>query len=84
MMAMRQRMTKRQLEAYNKIWGGGDMMTLSEQMIRYRAKNKLTQKDFAEKVGVSVQTICSVETGQQSPSSTTRAKIEMVMEEEAE
>lgn len=56
-------------------------MSLADEMTRFRAKNRLTQKDFAERAGVTVQTICNVETGQQTPSRTTEAKIRLVMEE---
>lgn len=55
-------------------------MTLGEEMTRFRAKYKLTQKEFAYIVGVTVQTICNVETGQQTPSRVTEQKIRMAME----
>ena len=55
------------------------MMTLQDRMIEYRAKEKLTQSEFAERVGLSVQTICSVENGSQDPSKLTKAKIELVI-----
>lgn len=57
-------------------------MDLQERMIRYRAKHRLTQKQMADLCGVSHQTLCSVETGQQSPGKVTLAKIELVLEEE--
>lgn len=57
-------------------------MDLKEQMLRYRAKNKISQTALAKKAGVTVQTICNVETGQQTPSAVTRTKIIMAMEEE--
>ena len=55
-------------------------MTLGEEMTRFHAKYKLTQKEFAYIVGVTVQTICNVETGQQTPSRVTEQKIRMAME----
>ena len=57
-------------------------MELKDKMIRYRAKHKLSQKAFADLVGVSTQTICTVETGQQTPKATTKAMIEMILEKE--
>ena len=57
-------------------------MDLSERMIRYRAKNRLTQKQMAEQCGVSLQTICNVETGQQTPGKMTMTKILLVLEED--
>lgn len=57
-------------------------MTLQERMIEYRAKNDITQRELAEKIGVSVQTINSVENGTQTPSKVTQAKIELVVGKE--
>ena len=54
-------------------------MTLQERMIEYRAKNDITQRELAEKIGVSVQTINSVENGTQTPSKVTQAKIELLV-----
>ena len=56
--------------------------SLIDQMVRYRAKHNLSQAKFAELVGVSVQTINSIETGQQEPSKMTEAKILLVIEKE--
>lgn len=56
-------------------------MALKDQMIRFRAKHRMTQKEFAARAGVTVQTICNVETGQQTPSRTTEQKILLVIEE---
>ena len=57
-------------------------MSLSQRMIEYRAKEKITQVELAERVGVSVQTICSAENGTQDPSKITVAKIELVIGKE--
>jgi len=57
-------------------------MTLGQKMTRYRAKHKMTQKDLAQAVGVTVQTICNIETEQQTPSRLTEQKILLVIEEE--
>lgn len=59
-------------------------MTLQERMIEYRAKEKITQRELAEKVGVSVQTINSTENGTQTPGKVTLAKIELVIGKEKE
>ena len=56
--------------------------SLIDKMVRYRAKHNLSQSKFAELVGVSVQTINSIETGQQEPSKMTEAKILLVIEKE--
>ena len=55
-------------------------MTIGEEMTRFRAKHNLTQKELADIVGVTVQTICNVETGQQTPSRVTEQKIRIAME----
>ena len=55
--------------------------TLAEQMIEYRAKERISQKELANRVGVSLQTINSIENGMQEPSKVTKAKIELVIKE---
>lgn len=59
-------------------------MTLQERMIQYRAKERISQKELAERCGVSYQTINSVENGTQDPSKVTQAKIELVINETKE
>jgi len=59
-----------------------ELKELIDKMIEYRAKNDLSQREFAEKAGVSLQTINSVETGLQEPSKVTKAKIELVLKGE--
>ena len=54
-------------------------MTLAERMIKYRAENRITQRDLAQRCGVSLQTINSVENETQTPSKVTRAKIELTI-----
>jgi DNA-binding XRE family transcriptional regulator len=56
-------------------------MTLQERMIQYRAKERISQTELAERCGVSYQTINSVENGTQDPSKVTQAKIELVINE---
>lgn len=58
------------------------MKELPERMLDYRAKNNMSQRELAEKVKVTIQTINSVERGLQEPSRLTRKKIELVIGEE--
>lgn len=55
---------------------------LKEMMIRYRAKERITQSELAKRCGVSLQTINSVENGNQTPSKVTEQKIRLVVEGE--
>ena len=57
-------------------------MTLQERMIEYRAKERINQTELAKRVGVTTQTINSIETGAQEPSKITLAKIELVIGKE--
>lgn len=57
-------------------------MELKEMMIRYRAKERITQSELAKRCGVSLQTINSVENGNQTPSKVTETKIRLVVEGE--
>ena len=57
-------------------------MTLSERMIQYRARERICQKELAERCGLSLQTINSVENETQTPSKITIAKIELVIGQE--
>lgn len=57
-------------------------MTLSERMIMYRAINRISQQELAQRCGVSTQTINSIENGTQAPSRVTVAKIELVIGKE--
>ena len=59
-------------------------MNLVQEIMVYRAKHRISQKVFAEKCGVSLQTICSIETGTQSPSRLTEAKIRLVLDADKE
>ncbi len=55
-------------------------MNLQELMILYRGKERITQKELAERCGVSLQTINYVENGLQHPSKLTEQKIRLVVE----
>ena len=57
---------------------------LIKKMIEYRAKHRMSQKEFAERVGVSLQTINSIENGIQNPSKITKVKICLVIDEKEE
>ena len=59
-------------------------MSIADRMIQYRARERLNQKELADKCGVSKQTIYSIENGLQEPSKVTLAKIELVIGKEAE
>lgn len=58
------------------------MNKLPDRILEYRAKENLSQAAFAKRVGVSVQTINSIENGAQEPGKLTRAKIELVIGKE--
>ena len=59
-------------------------MTLQERMVQYRAKERISQTELAERCGLSYQTINSVENGTQDPSKVTQAKIELIVGKEQE
>jgi transcriptional regulator with XRE-family HTH domain len=59
-------------------------MKLPERMLDFRARNNMSQRELAEKVKVTIQTINSIERGIQEPSRLTRKKIELVIGEEGE
>lgn len=57
-------------------------MTLSERIILYRAKERISQTVLAERCGLTKQTILAIENGTQIPSKVTLAKIELVIGKE--
>ena len=59
-------------------------MTLQEQMVRYRAKHKLTQGMLADEIGLSKQTVCAIEKGIRKPSRVTKEKIRLIVGEQDE
>lgn len=59
-------------------------MSLPEQIVKYRAKERLSQAKLAALCGVSLQTLNSIETGQQTPSRVTEAKIRLVIDDSKE
>lgn len=60
------------------------MKELANKIVAYRAKNRLSQTEMAEKCGVSTQTISLIEREQQKPNRVTLAKIEFVVGKENE
>lgn len=54
-------------------------MSLTEKMVRYRAKNGLSMKKSAELAGVTTQTWQHVERGIQKPSRLTEYKIKLLI-----
>ena len=57
-------------------------MTLQEEMIRYRAKHRMSLREFAEEAGLSLQTVHYVERGLQNPLPITEQKIRLVLEKD--
>lgn len=59
-------------------------MSLQDRMVEYRAMERISQVELAKRCGLSTQTVCSVENGQQVPSKITTAKIELVIGKEGD
>ena len=57
-------------------------MKLSERMVQYRARERISQAELAQRCGLSLQTINSVENETQVPSRITIVKIELVIGQE--
>ena len=60
------------------------MTELAQQILNYRAKERISQREFAERAGLSLQTVCNIETGQQNPGKLTVAKIMLLIEDKEE
>ena len=60
------------------------MNKLAEDMVKYRARHKVSQASLAERCGVSVMTVNHIERGLQSPTAVTEAKIRLVIDEKEE
>ena len=52
---------------------------LSKKMLEYRAKENISQRELAKRVGVSLQTINSIENRIQEPTKLTEAKIYLII-----
>lgn len=59
----------------------GDMELLADQIVRYRAEHDLNQQEFAERCGLTKQTIGAIESGLHGITKLTRAKILRVIEQ---
>ena len=59
-------------------------MSLRDDMLQYRARNRISQTELANRCGLSLQTINSIENENQTPSELTLMKIKMVLEEKKE
>lgn len=57
---------------------------ISDEMIKYRAKERINQQELADRCGLSKQTICSIENNLQEPSKITLAKIKLVIDKKEE
>ncbi len=55
---------------------------LADKIVMYRAKHRLSQRQFAEKCGLSLQTVNNIETGIAEPTRVTVAKIMLVIDGE--
>lgn len=56
-------------------------MSLSDMILEFRAKNNLSQEEFANMVQVNVMTINAIENNKRKPLKTTAKKIEMFIKE---
>lgn len=54
---------------------------LSNRMVLYRARERISQAELARRAGVTVQTVNAVENGTQHPSRLTEAKLRLVVGE---
>lgn len=59
-------------------------MELGDRILEYRARNNLSQEDFANLVQVNVMTINAIENGKRKPLRTTIKKIELILKGETE
>ena len=60
------------------------MQTLIDKIIEYRAKNGLSQEDFAKLIGITQRALCMIEQGKTTPRKTTIAKIKNLIETKKE
>lgn len=55
------------------------MKTIAQECIEYRAKNGLTQKQFAKMIGIATPTLIYIENETRSTKKVTEAKIRMII-----
>ena len=60
------------------------MLDLKSAMLDYRAKHNISQTELARRCKLSMQTVCNIENGTQSPSKLTERKILNVVLKEKE
>ena len=62
---------------------GGDNLeqSLSDQIVHYRARHNLSQQEFAQRCGLTKQTIGAIESGLHGITKLTKAKIMLVISE---
>ena len=59
---------------------GGDIVTLAESVIAYRARHRMTQEEFARLTGYTRATIVKIESGKRVRP-VTEATVRMIVEE---
>lgn len=57
------------------------MGRLTEDMLKYRAIKRMSQRSAADAAGISLQTWYSIEKGYQTPSKITETKIRLLIDE---
>lgn len=58
------------------------MNELQEMMLKYRARESISQRELARRANLAPQTVNSVERGIQDPSEMTKMKLRMLIEGE--
>lgn len=54
--------------------------SIARDIVRARVEAGLSQRELAKRAGVRVETLCRIETGKQTPSTATIAKLERALE----
>lgn len=57
--------------------------SIARDIVRARVGAGLSQRELAKRAGVRVETLCRIETGKQTPSTATIAKLERALEDTA-
>lgn len=58
--------------------------TIGDEILDFRARHRISQREFASRAGVTLQTVYSIENGLQKPTKVTERKIRLVFEQEGE
>lgn len=56
-------------------------MTLGRKLLEYRTKNRVTQKQLAEEIGISTITLANIE-AEKKVQATTRCRVEMWLKDQ--